>query len=77
MGTSCLGGQLVECRVQQAGRHHCTAGTLSPSAHPPRRKRWFRVPTSYDETSGVLSWTHTPAHGSVYYSYFAPYRCIR
>ncbi|PRW39306.1 zinc carboxypeptidase [Chlorella sorokiniana] len=37
------------------------------------KKHWFRVPTSYDEASGVLSWTHTPAKGNVYYAYFAPY----
>lgn len=37
------------------------------------KKRWFRVPTSYDAEAGVLSWTHTPEHGAVFYAYFAPY----
>lgn len=46
-----------------------------PALHTmPCRKHWFRVPTSYDEAAGVLSWTHTPAKGNVYYAYFAPYR---
>lgn len=31
------------------------------------------MPTTYED--GVLSWTHTPTHGSIYYAYFAPYRC--
>ncbi len=38
------------------------------------RKHWFRVPTSYDAATGVLSWTHVPAKGNMYYAYFAPYR---
>lgn len=38
------------------------------------RKHWFRVPASYDAATGVLSWTHVPAKGNVYYAYFAPYR---
>lgn len=37
------------------------------------RKEWFRVPTAYDDAAGVLSWTHTPARGAVFYAYFAPY----
>ena len=46
-----------------------------PALHTmPCRKHWFRVPTSYDEAACVLSWTHTPAKGNVYYAYFAPYR---
>ena len=28
------------------------------------RKYWFRVPSSYDKESGVLSWKHTPEHVS-------------
>lgn len=41
-----------------------------------RRKHWFRVPTSYDAATGVLSWTHTPTKGNVYFAYFAPYRRV-
>lgn len=26
------------------------------------RKFWFRVPTTYDKDTGVLSWMHTPEH---------------
>ncbi|CAL8472033.1 g11575 [Coccomyxa elongata] len=37
------------------------------------RKFWFRVPTTYDKDTGVLSWKHTPAHDAVRYAYFAPY----
>jgi murein tripeptide amidase MpaA len=35
------------------------------------REHWFRVPTSYD--GKVLTINHTPAHGSIYYTYFEPF----
>lgn len=35
------------------------------------RKKWFRVPTSYD--GRILTITHTPERDSVYYAYFEPY----
>jgi murein tripeptide amidase MpaA len=35
------------------------------------RRRWFRVPTSYQD--GVLAISHRPQHDSVYYAYFEPY----
>ncbi|KAL3153308.1 hypothetical protein ABBQ38_011652 [Trebouxia sp. C0009 RCD-2024] len=37
------------------------------------RRHWFRVPTSYDESSGALSIQHKPEQDAVYYAYFAPY----
>lgn len=37
------------------------------------RQHWFRVPTSYDNESGVLSIQHKPEQNAVYYAYFAPY----
>lgn len=37
------------------------------------RRRWFRVPTSYDKDSGHLTIKHVPEHQSAYYAYFAPY----
>lgn len=37
------------------------------------KKRWFRVPTSYDAEAGVLAWTHKPDKGAVFYAFFAPY----
>jgi murein tripeptide amidase MpaA len=39
------------------------------------RRRWFRVPTSFDDT--VLTITHRPAQDSVWYAYFAPYSMER
>lgn len=36
-----------------------------------------RVPTSYDEASGVLTISHTPTHDTVHYAYFAPYTLDR
>lgn len=35
------------------------------------RETWFRVPTRYD--SGELIIEHKPAHGTIWYAYFAPY----
>lgn len=35
------------------------------------RQEWFRVPTSY--INGVLKFSITPLHNSVYFAYFAPY----
>jgi murein tripeptide amidase MpaA len=35
------------------------------------RAHWFRVPATYEE--GVLSFSLTPQHDSVYVAYFAPY----
>lgn len=37
------------------------------------RRRWFRVPTSYDQDNGHLTIKHIPEHQSAYYAYFAPY----
>jgi murein tripeptide amidase MpaA len=37
------------------------------------RRTWFRVPTSYDESTGKLTIQHTPEYSSVFYSFFAPY----
>ncbi|GAB4814125.1 hypothetical protein N2152v2_001171 [Parachlorella kessleri] len=37
------------------------------------KQHWFRVSTTYDAERGVLSWTHVPGKGAVYYAYFAPY----
>lgn len=39
------------------------------------REHWFRVPTSYE--NGILEIAHKPAHGSIYYAYFAPYSMQR
>lgn len=36
------------------------------------RKRWFQVPTTYDESTG-LALEHTPQRDAVYYAYWAPY----
>eukprot|EP00238_Polyblepharides_amylifera_P015805 CAMPEP_0196581862 /NCGR_PEP_ID=MMETSP1081-20130531/36049_1 /TAXON_ID=36882 /ORGANISM="Pyramimonas amylifera, Strain CCMP720" /LENGTH=419 /DNA_ID=CAMNT_0041902247 /DNA_START=83 /DNA_END=1342 /DNA_ORIENTATION=+ len=41
------------------------------------RQHWFRVPTSYDQHSGVLSINHTPDQDLVYYAFFAPYSLDR
>ncbi|MEE9272667.1 MAG: M14-type cytosolic carboxypeptidase [Robiginitomaculum sp.] len=35
------------------------------------KKDWFRVPTRFEDEKLIIE--HTPMHGSVYYSYFAPY----
>ncbi|MBY0345401.1 MAG: hypothetical protein K2P98_00865, partial [Neisseriaceae bacterium] len=35
------------------------------------RINWFRVPTQFD--GSILTITHTPLTGSVYYAYFEPY----
>lgn len=35
------------------------------------RKRWFRVPTRYE--NGELVILHEPSQASIYYAYFAPY----
>lgn len=37
------------------------------------RKRWFQVPTTYDEEAGHLVIDHMPQRDAVYYAYFAPY----
>lgn len=37
------------------------------------RQTWFRVPSTFSKETGRFTITHTPALGSVYYSYFAPY----
>ena len=34
---------------------------------------WFRVPTTYDKASGVLTIDHTPERDACCYAYFAPY----
>lgn len=39
------------------------------------RQNWFRVPTEFDD--GVLTISHMPELGSVYYAYFAPYSMER
>lgn len=36
-------------------------------------QHWFRVPTTYDADSGVLSISHTPQADAVQYAYFAPF----
>jgi murein tripeptide amidase MpaA len=37
------------------------------------RTIWFRVPTTYDAETGVLTIRHKPEHSSLYFAYFAPY----
>jgi hypothetical protein len=37
------------------------------------RSTWFRVPTTYDSDTGILSIRHKPDHSSIYFAYFAPY----
>ena len=39
------------------------------------RKRWFRVPTSYD--GSTLAIRHRPERDAVFYAYFAPYSMER
>ena len=39
------------------------------------RKKWFRVPTSFD--GQVMTISHTPERDSVYYAYFEPYSSER
>mmetsp|Transcript_66718 Transcript_66718/g.211191 ORF Transcript_66718/g.211191 Transcript_66718/m.211191 type:complete len:289 (+) Transcript_66718:265-1131(+) len=41
------------------------------------RKHWFRVPTAYDESTGVLTISHTPERSACFYAYFAPYSMER
>eukprot|EP00884_Botryococcus_braunii_P006405 jgi/Botrbrau1/15766/Bobra.4_1s0128.3 len=40
-------------------------------------EEWFRVPTSWDPETGVITITHTPKFDGIYFSYFAPYTLDR
>lgn len=77
---SAWGGMQASRRRQAAAAAAALAGATAAVAaaaalcNSRRRKSWFRVRgCAYGEEDGVLSWTHTPAHGAVYYAYFAPY----
>jgi len=38
---------------------------------------WFRIPSSYNKDTGILSWSVTPTTDVIYFAYFAPYSSER
>eukprot|EP00600_Ochromonadales_sp_CCMP1393_P014243 CAMPEP_0175003706 /NCGR_PEP_ID=MMETSP0005-20121125/4370_1 /TAXON_ID=420556 /ORGANISM="Ochromonas sp., Strain CCMP1393" /LENGTH=413 /DNA_ID=CAMNT_0016258797 /DNA_START=41 /DNA_END=1282 /DNA_ORIENTATION=- len=41
------------------------------------RSHWFRVPTTFDKSSGHLKWSLSPEQDQVYFAYFPPYSAER
>jgi murein tripeptide amidase MpaA len=65
-------GQACRIRFGNAGRCTYVAGWPGYRAVASYdRRRWFRVPTSFDGT--VLEIAHVPDRDSVWYAYFEPY----
>ena len=65
-------GKPVRMRLMNAAEASYTRGWPGYQACASYdRKRWFRVPTSYDGQSLIIE--HQPEADSVYYAYFAPY----
>ncbi len=65
-------GNKCSLRINNAGETSYVKGWEDYKAVASyNRKRWFRVPTSFD--GKTLTIEHTPEHDSVYYAYFAPY----
>ena len=65
-------GQACSIRFVNAGQCTYVDGWLDYRAMASYdRRRWFRVPTSFD--GQVMTVSHTPELDSIYYAYFEPY----